>query len=142
MVAQLQPERILEVGSYEDKSTTWLIERIASHRSVVIHCVDSSEGGIEHKARGSARADMTAVENRLHHNIKTAQSKVAYTANITTHKGISNSELPRLVAEGMSGYFDFIYIDGSYQSPDVLCNSALGFELLKTKGIIAFDDSL
>ena len=142
LISQLQPGRILEVGSYEGKSTAWLIENIASQRSIEIHCIDSWEGGIEHQTGGSAEADMSAVESRFHHNIKTAQSKVANNANIITHKGMSNRELPRLITEGMSEYFDFIYIDGSHQAPDVLLDSVLGFELLRINGIIAFDDYL
>ena len=37
-------------------------------------------------------------------------------------------------------YFDFIYIDGSHQAPDVLSDAVLGFKLLKIGGVMAFDD--
>jgi predicted O-methyltransferase YrrM len=48
----------------------------------------------------------------------------------------------KLIAEGRQGYFDFIYVDGSHQAPDVLCDALLSFRLLKNNGVIAFDDYL
>lgn len=142
LLNELSPARILEVGSYEGNSTTYLIEALASHRNVEIHCIDSWEGGIEHKAGGSAEADMSEVEARFHHNVKIAKGRSSYEASIILHKGLSNRQLPRLIAEGKQGYFDFIYIDGSHQAPDVLLDAVLGFELLRTQGIIVFDDYL
>jgi len=142
LLKELGPARILEVGSYEGNSTTYLIETLASQRNVEIHCIDSWEGGIEHKAGGSAEADMTEVEARFHHNVKVAQGKASHAVRITLHKGFSHAQLPKLLAEGKQGYFDFIYIDGSHQAPDVLLDAVLGFELLRPQGIIAFDDYL
>lgn len=142
LLNHVNPTRILEVGSYEGKSTTFLIEKLANQKNIEIHCVDSWEGGIENKAGGFAESEMTEVEARFHHNIKTAQNRVSNDANIVLHKGTSNRELPRLIAQGMQGYFDFIYIDGSHQAPDVLLDSVLSFELLRINGVIAFDDYL
>jgi len=142
LLKELGPARILEVGSYEGNSTTYLIETLASQRNIDIHCIDSWEGGIEHKAGGSAEANMTEVEARFHYNVKVAQGKANHAARITLHKGFSHTQLPKLLAEGKQGYFDFIYIDGSHQAPDVLLDAVLGFELLRTRGIIAFDDYL
>jgi len=36
--------------------------------------------------------------------------------------------------------FDFIYIDGSHQAPDVITDACMAWQLLKTGGIILFDD--
>lgn len=142
LLNELSPARILEVGSYEGNSTTYLIETLASQRDVEIHCIDSWEGGIEHKAGGSAAADMTEVEARFHHNLKVARSRASHEVGIAIHKGLSNAQLPRLLAEGKQGYFDLVYIDGSHQAPDVLLDAVLGFELLSAQGIIVFDDYL
>ena len=138
----LGPARILEIGSYEGNSTTYLIENIGSHRKVEIHCVDSWEGGIEHKTGGFVEADMTEVEGRFLHNVKIARGRASHEASITVHKGLSSRQLPKLLAEGKQGYFDFIYIDASHQAPDVLLDAVLGFELLRPQGIIVFDDYL
>jgi predicted O-methyltransferase YrrM len=137
LLNQLNPVKILEVGSYEGKSTTYLIDHLGNQTGIDIHCVDSWEGGIEHKD-----LQMAEVEARFHHNIKIAQNIATNKANIIIHKGLSSRELPKLIAQGMQQYFDFIYIDGSHQAPDVLLDSVLGFELLRVNGIIAFDDYL
>ena len=142
LLDELGPARILEVGSYEGNSTTYLIESLASQRNVEIHCIDTWEGGIEHRAGGSAEADMGEVETRFHHNVKVAKGRSSHEVNVVVHKGLSSRHLPGLLAEGKQGYFDFIYIDGSHQAPDVLLDATLGFELLRTQGIMVFDDYL
>ena len=142
LLNELNPVKILEVGSYEGKSTTYFIECLDNQTGIEIHCVDSWEGGIEHKEGGSAESQMAEVEARFHHNIKIAKNIATNKPNIVIHKGLSSRELPKLIAQGMQQYFDFIYIDGSHQAPDVLLDSVLGFELLRVNGIIAFDDYL
>ena len=61
---------------------------------------------------------------------------------LVAHKNLSAQVLPELIADGKKNYFDFIYIDGSHQAPDVLCDAILGFQLLKVNGVMAFDDYL
>ena len=142
LLKQLNPTRILEVGSYEGKSTAHIIESLANINDLEIHCIDSWEGGIEHKQGGSWEANMPEVEARFTHNMKIAINKSSRTVKLELHKGLSNKELPKLVANDMQEYFDFIYIDGSHQAPDVLLDAILGFELLKIGGVMAFDDYL
>lgn len=142
LLKQLSPTRILEVGSYEGKSTAFIIESLASINDIEIHCIDSWEGGLEHKQGGAWEADMTEVEARFARNMKIAMSKSSREVRLELHKGLSNQELPRLVANGRQGYFDFVYIDGSHQAPDVLLDAILGFELLRTGGLMVFDDYL
>lgn len=138
----INPTKLLEIGSYEGKSTTFLIDQLAVMRDIEIHCVDSWQGGIEHQSGGTYQIEMPAVEERFHHNIKVATQNKPHDVSIAIHKGLSTSELPKLIAEGKSGYFDFIYVDGSHQAPDVLLDAILSFALLKVNGVIAFDDYL
>lgn len=142
IIPQINPTTILEIGSYEGASCCYLIEKLATRKDVEIHCVDTWEGGIEHKARGMVQANMTLVEQRFHHNTQLAKSKVSGNAELVIHKGFSDVLLSRLLADGKQGYFDFIYVDGSHQAPDVLCDAILGFRLLKNNGVIVFDDYL
>ena len=137
LIPQINPTRILEIGSYEGKSTCYLIEKLATSKEIEIHCVDTWEGGVEHSL-----INMTDVEKRFHHNTKLAISNVKKRVQISSHKGFSDIALSKLIAEGKQGYFDFIYVDGSHQAPDVLCDALLSFRLLKTNGVIAFDDYL
>lgn len=85
---------------------------------------------------------MTKVEERFHHNTKLATSRAAYPVQFHVHKGQSDQALARLLADGKQGYFDLVFIDGSHQAPDVLCDAVLGFRLLRKNGLLAFDDYL
>jgi predicted O-methyltransferase YrrM len=142
LIPKINPTRILEIGSYEGASTCYLIEKLAISKEIELHCVDTWEGGIEHKKAGAFEAKMSDVEKRFHHNTKLAISKVEKTVQLVLHKEFSDVALSKLIAEGRQGYFDFIYVDGSHQAPDVLCDALLSFRLLKNNGVIAFDDYL
>jgi predicted O-methyltransferase YrrM len=142
LIPQINPTRILEIGSYEGASACYLIEKLAYSKDIELHCVDTWEGGVEHKEGGGAQADMSAVEKRFINNTKASLSKVNHNVELIIHKGFSVLALSKLIAEGKLGYFDFIYVDGSHQAPEVLCDAILSFQLLKTNGVIAFDDYL
>jgi predicted O-methyltransferase YrrM len=71
-----------------------------------------------------------------------ALNNAAHPVSLNVHKGLSVDCLAQLLIEGKRNYFDFIYIDGSHQAPDVLCDAVLSFKLLKVSGVIAFDDYL
>jgi len=141
-IPKLNPKRILEIGSYEGASTCYLIEKLAHTQNIEIHCIDTWQGGIEHQRGGEAETDMSAVEKRFHHNTQTASRQASHTVQLVLHKSFSDVALSRLLAQGKQGYFDFIYIDGSHQAPDVLCDAVLSFRLLRKNGMIAFDDYL
>ena len=137
LLPNLRPERILEIGSYEGASTTHLIELLSRNSDVLeIHCIDTWEGGEEHKKQD---IDFKKIENLFDNNIAIA-SRNKSNLKIEKHKGFSDVVLAKLLTEGKKNYFDFIYIDGSHQASDVLCDAVLGFRLLKIGGILAFDD--
>jgi len=138
-VPRTNPTRILEIGSYEGAATCFLIEKLGNSKPLEIYCVDTWEGGFEHKLND---IDMSEVESHFDDNIKYAQNKVKYPPFVTKLKGYSESELMKLYLDGKKGYFDFIYIDGSHETIDVLSDAILAFKLLKVNGVIAFDDYL
>ncbi len=139
LIPQINPTRILEIGSYEGASTCYLIEKLATSKEIELHCIDTWEGGEEHK---SADVNMSDVETRFHHNTKIAMNKAKKNVQLVPHKEFSDVALSKLITKGKEGYFDFIYIDGSHQAPDVLFDALLSFKLLKKNGVIAFDDYL
>jgi predicted O-methyltransferase YrrM len=139
IIPQINPTRILEIGSYEGASACYLIDKLSASQEIELHCVDTWEGGVEHQ---TADYNMTDVELRFHQNTKLAISRAEKPVQLNIHKGFSDVILSKLIAEGKQGYFDFIYVDGSHQAPDVLCDAILGFKLLKNNGVIAFDDYL
>lgn len=142
LVLPEHPSRVLEIGSYEGQSACFLIERIASSRPLELHCLDTWEGGEEHQAGATAATDMSEVEQRFRHNTSLAASRAAHAVTFQAHKGYSDASLIRLLAEGRAGSFDFVYVDGSHQAPDVLADAVLGFRLLRVGGVIGFDDYL
>ena len=124
-------QTVLEIGSYEGRSVCYLIEHAV--RPLQIHCIDTWQGSAEHQG-----TDMLAVEQRFHRNIRLAQERAGKYCGVTVHKGASSAVLPRLQHD----FFDMIYIDGSHVAPDVLTDAVLSFPLLKSKGLMIFDDYL
>lgn len=137
IIPQLNPTRILEIGSYEGASTVYLMQKLGNDAPLDIHCVDTWTGGVEH-----AEVDMSEVEARFDRNIERARSVLLQKATVHKYKSLSDNALAALLVQGYKNYFDFIYVDGSHQAPDVLCDAVLAFRLLRVGGIIAFDDYL
>lgn len=136
LLPQIKPEKILEIGSFEGRSTCFLIEKNTWAKKLEIHCVDTWAGGIEHKGQ----VDMLSVEGRFDRNTSKLIRESSSEVSLVKHKGYSDIILSRLLADGFSGYFDFVYVDGSHQAPDVLLDAIMAFKLVKIGGLIAFDD--
>lgn len=132
-----KPKRILEIGSFEGRSATWMIENATKyHDEIEIHCVDTWEGS--HELVGK---DFGAVEARFWQNISIAKSRVpGKTVNLFAHKGTSFEMLSKLVVEGYQSYFDWVLVDGSHLAVDVLYDAIFAFKLAKVKGVIIHDD--
>jgi len=139
LIPKIKPQKVLEIGSYEGASAAFLIEKNDWCEEIVLWCIDTWDGGIEHR---DASIDMTAVEKRFDHNIALAEERAQNKALIYKAKGFSDTELSKLIAGGHAGTFDFVYVDGSHQAPDVLTDAVLAFKLCKLGSIIAFDDYL
>lgn len=134
ILPQLGPRRILEVGSYEGRSTCFLIDALQS--PLELHCVDTWEGGAEHKD-----IDMAAVKRRFDANVDAAVANAKEEVKVVKHAGRSDAILSGMQPD-YAGYFDFIYIDGSHTAADVLCDAVLAFRLLRSGGVMCFDDYL
>ena len=130
--------KILEVGSYEGRSATWLIENgFSAEGKRETFCVDTWAGGVEHR-----NTDMSAIEERFHSNIAVAKSKARSDVAVHALKGASFDRLASLIAQGHGQTFNLVYIDGSHQCADVLGDLVLGFQLCKPGGLIVCDDYL
>lgn len=142
IVPRLRPQRALEVGSYEGASACYLIEQVGAYQDLEIVCVDTWDGGVGRKDRGIDYSQMGQVFQRFQANTQLAINKAKHRIDLSIAQGLSDIELPRLIAGGKSEYFDLIYIDGSHQAPDVLSDAVQGFKLLKIEGVMIFDDYL
>ena len=139
LIQYLLPSRVLEIGSFEGRSTCYLIDTLSSQGPLSLHCIDTWQGGIEHQSGGQGESDMSAVEIKFHRNTGLAISRSAYPVNLIVDKARSSYALSKLISNG-NAEFDFIYIDGSHQAPDVLMDALMCFELLRVGGVMVFDD--
>ena len=108
------PCRLLEIGAYEGRATTWLADHVLTHPEARLDAID-----ILRLRAFSANISMTP-----------------RAAQITLHVGVSRKILPRFAPDS----FDFIYVDGSHATIDVLEDAVSAYRLAKRGAIIAFDD--
>tara|TARA_B100001250_G_C19680136_1_gene735461 strand:+ start:57 stop:680 length:624 start_codon:yes stop_codon:yes gene_type:complete len=140
LIPQVNPKKVLEIGSYEGAATSFIINNVNDCEE--IFCVDTWEGGVEHEKMDAKSISMKHVEKRFDKNIEIAIKEAKSNVNIKKIKARSDDALINLLSEGKKNYFDFIYVDGSHQAPDVLLDAILSFKLLRVGGVIAFDDYL
>lgn len=134
----LKPKRILEIGSFEGRSTVFFAEKALAYQSEVeIVCVDTWEGSAEHEGVWN----MGQVEQNFVHNIELATQHHP-TATICKKQGHSHAKMIELLSQGHEGYFDYVYVDGSHEAPDVLFDALLAHRLVRVGGVISFDDYL
>jgi predicted O-methyltransferase YrrM len=95
-----------------------------------IFCVDTFEGGVEHE-----HLDMSYTFDRFMHNI--AETQVS-TQNVHVKRSDSFEALLDLYSDNED--FDFIYIDGSHETVDVMQDSVLAWKMLKEGGVLLWDD--
>ena len=120
----------LEIGSYEGRSSVWMLQNVLSHPTSTLTSVDNCLG-ITFQRKNNMDVSET-IKRRFNHN--------------TRLTGRSNQVI-RIVESSQSAlktlpqnHYDFIYIDGSHDYEDVLIDSALSIPLLKKGGLIAWDD--
>jgi predicted O-methyltransferase YrrM len=133
----LLPERknFLEIGSYEGRSAVWAAEHLLEDDGRIL-CVDTWEGGEEHKLGGH---NLTEAEFNFDYNVAILHAKFP-DRRIEKRKRPSYNALAGLA--GTAETFDFIYIDGSHISKDVLTDACMAWPLLKPGGVMVFDDYL
>jgi len=109
-----KPCKLLEIGTFEGGSTTWLLDNIATHADSFVDTIDVWE------------------QPRLRSNLIASghQNKVKF------HLGRSIDILRTLPL----GAYDFAIIDGSHWTMNVLEDMVHSFRLLKIGGIIESDD--
>jgi predicted O-methyltransferase YrrM len=109
----------LEIGSFEGRSAIWFLENILIHPGSSITCVDIFE-------------DKYAYEEKFDRNVEAS----GFRDKVRKIKGASQKVLRELAWNS----YDVIYIDGSHVAKDVLLDAVLSWDLLKTGGILLFDD--
>jgi len=106
--------RYLEIGVYEGRSLLWVLEHVLTDPS----------------------CRLTGVDIEISPVLLSNLDRSGRSERVTTIEGPSQVELRKLPPES----FDIIYVDGSHTADDVLADAVLSWELLRTGGIIIFDD--
>ena len=116
--------RGLEIGCWEGRSSLFMLQTLPN---LQLDCVDLWGGSQELRT-----AETTSTgEKNFDFNIRDFENRV------TKYKEPSSSFLGRC---SNSEVYDLIYIDGSHYFDDVLIDAIRSFELLKTGGVMIFDD--
>jgi predicted O-methyltransferase YrrM len=123
------PVRILEIGSWEGRSTLFLLTYFTQGH---LTAVDTWAGGDEHQ--DNAARDLSELESQFDANL------APFATRLAKRKGSSLQVLPQLLDEEQK--FDVIYVDGSHFADDVLTDGINAWRLLKQGGILIFDDLL
>ncbi len=123
------PINIVEIGSFEGRSSCWIADNLLGHSSSRLYCIDNFKGSMEHTAEH--KKDLY---ERFKYNINCTKK----TSQIVVLKGNSDEKLIELINNDI--YADLIYIDGSHLAKDVLVDAVLSWKILKKSGIMIFDD--
>jgi predicted O-methyltransferase YrrM len=117
----------LEIGSFQGRSTVWLLENILTDKTSTITCIDTFEGSIEHTLH--FQNDIKNLFDIFSYNISKFKNKV----NIIKDKS-------QVALKLINEQYDFVYIDGDHKASSVIEDAILSFPLLKKGGIMIFDD--
>lgn len=123
--------QILEVGSFEGCSTTWIMDNILEHPESTLTAIDWFQGSAEHLGPDF---NLGAIEQTFHENVQKARNF----SKLRILKGRSADRLIQL--RGESAQFDLIYIDASHAAIDVLEDIALSWPMLRVGGTFVLDD--
>lgn len=113
--------RALEIGSFEGRSTLWLCENILTADDSRIDCLDLF-------AEDPVYGDYHARFRR---------NTAAHAHKIREYPGYSFDGLRKV-----EGEYDIVYIDGWHSAFGALADGVMSWPLLKTGGVMIFDDYL
>jgi predicted O-methyltransferase YrrM len=119
--------RFLQIGAYCGDASLWLLENVLTNSTSVLHDVDTWQGSQETAHGEIDFAEVFAYYRRL----------MAPFGNVAWMPMTSDEFFDGPYADSA---YDFIYIDGSHQSHQVLRDAVNADLVLRPGGIIAFDD--
>ena len=121
--------RGLELGTFRGESAEWLLDNILTDLEAKLVCVDTWEGGEDHKDQS---IDWAQVEAECRKRLSRFRSSAKL------WKDDTRSFFKEILV--WEPHYDFVYVDASHTSFDVLRDAVLAFECLKPNGVMIFDD--
>lgn len=133
---------VLEIGSFEGKSTIWFLDNILQHQKSTITCVDPwldySQNQDSLNSYEKKNNEWKMIERGIKQNFLQNIIESGYSDKVLIRQGFSDKILPSLITE--QKIYDVIFIDGNHTAPYVLMDAIMSWTLLKKGGIIIFDD--
>jgi len=120
----------IELGVFEGKASTWLLENVLTHKKSTLDCVDTWQGGVNDD-RFDREIDWVGGERRFYENIEPWKSKVR------VHKESTFEYMKHRVNPA-----DLIYVDAGHLMSDTIIDCVQSHLLLKPSGILILDDFL
>ena len=140
---QTQEEiHILEIGSFEGKSTIWFLENILTNDKSTITCVDpwttysQNNNSFDSYNKVDSEWNFEDNKNTFLYNIELS----GVSNKVIIEQGYSNEILPKFIVDKKR--YDIIFIDGNHTSPFVITDGIMSWYLLKKNGLMIFDDYL
>jgi hypothetical protein len=123
----------LQLGAYTGDASVWMAKNILTGQYSRLIDVDTWQGSDEdvHK-----EMNFEDVYNTYLYKIDDYEKQVSINRTTTTEYLLGQYGCDRPLGE----YFDFIYIDADHTTVGVLLDAELSWPLLKSGGIMAFDD--
>ena len=124
--------KFLQLGVFTGDASVWLLDNILTGSNCVLQDVDTWKGSKEPSHEEMDFDDVYETYRRKTDKYINIWNYVGTTVNFLTHttdcKDCENF------------YYDFIYIDADHTTVGVLLDAELSWPLLKSGGIMAFDD--
>jgi predicted O-methyltransferase YrrM len=117
--------RVLEIGSFEGRSTVFVLRHFPKAQ---VDCVDTWLGSDEH----AGEEFLNDLHGRFLVNIK------PFSERVTCHKMTS----AQFFRESSNDEYDIVYIDGSHRATDVLLDLVNSWDRLRSGGLLLIDDYL
>lgn len=126
-------QSVLVLGGYEGLSSVWLSNKLLQHDESYMQIVSQFRNTSEHKAGLWPYENMDQICN-----FNAYFSKYYYKINIVPVH--ANSDLLSQAVQDPDVKYDVIYCDGNHEYKEVLHDGILLWNLLKSDGILIFDD--
>ena len=118
--------KFLQIGVFTGNASVWLLENILTDPSSLLVDIDPWCGNLPHESNYNWDDIQEAYKEQTASHSKKLQSHKAFSGDWLK----ANREIK----------YDFIYIDGDHLPESVTLDADLSWDLLKSDGILAFDD--
>jgi len=119
--------RFLQLGAFTGDASLWMCDNILTGKYCYLTDVDTWRGSDEEAHKDM---DFVSVYDTYRHKTDHYQQVLRVTSTTMDFLNRPNRE----------GIFDFIYVDADHTTVGVLLDGELSWPLLKSGGIMAFDD--